>query len=72
MDQPGTHEPRIQQHPHETEPLSEQTRQQARLPFVARQLTVCERFRGDCRPLDLALQSLSTNPYFLELRQNYG
>jgi hypothetical protein len=23
-------------------------------------------------PLDLALQSLSTNPYFLELRQNYG
>jgi hypothetical protein len=23
-------------------------------------------------PLDLALQSLSTNPYFLELRQTYG
>ena len=23
-------------------------------------------------PLDLALQSLSTNPYVLELRQNYG
>jgi len=23
-------------------------------------------------PLDLALHSLSTNPYFLELRQTYG
>jgi hypothetical protein len=29
-------------------------------------------FGATAMPLDLALQSLSTNPYFLELRQTYS
>jgi hypothetical protein len=35
VDQPGAHEPRIQQQPHGAEPLAEQVQQQARAPELA-------------------------------------